>query len=539
MEKNKLNKILTNVDVIVSSTTVEIASIIEAINQCKSEKVIYLTTNKLFVNERNVIKSSVPNRNIEFNDFTDFLTDRIMQECDCLAFKKEKVKQLRYKDRMSKYYSLSLELKNQKVAESIQNRYQIKTKLLIATDLGITKSVWMKFGYLYKNTKAKRNFPYVKIRNIKKRLIELWKEVDVLGLCQVIEINNEKTLFFGSLTRIIHRFSKKVRIIKTISFFERIKQIMRIFFFVFKYCTAKNSLNRDLVSESYIEKEINRLICFYRSTELATTFHEYCSISFYIKSVLAKKGFVVLQDGFLPENYSSKYFKYYLGVKEFLVWDRLSLGIFKKNRLKAKVSNIFKKIVLPEIKIPRKIKKILIATSSAGDWTALKNRSDDDKLAIFFMNMSNHFSKINFLYRAHPFMSMPSLHGVKALVRLENYFSYCGRFNIKISLETKKQSKNSVLYIPPISFNKDLENADVVFGEHSIAMIDSAISGKVWASVNVTKRRDLFESYTKLGFYNIKSTSEGIKFLNDLISNPDKIEKRYNEAVLKYNSKYN
>ena len=41
---------------------------------------------------------------------------------------------------------------------------------------------------------------------------------------------------------------------------------------------------------------------------------------------------------------------------------------------------IRKKLFLPEARYPQKLRKVLCAASGTGDWTAIKNRSDDDRL---------------------------------------------------------------------------------------------------------------------------------------------------------------
>ena len=54
----------------------------------------------------------------------------------------------------------------------------------------------------------------------------------------------------------------------------------------------------------------------------------------------------VLQDSFLPDNYTSKYLKFLHAANKFLIWDKLSNNFFQNNGLKFEKSNILANKIL-------------------------------------------------------------------------------------------------------------------------------------------------------------------------------------------------
>ena len=83
------------------------------------------------------------------------------------------------------------------------------------------------------------------------------------------------------------------------------------------------------------------------------------------------------------------------------------------------------------------------------------------------------------------------------------------------------------------SFEEDLRDVDVVFGEHSISMIVAAFKGMLFCSVNVTGRRDLFCGITEMGFPHCESVEEIATFLRN-VTNKD-FSAIYIKAVNNYN----
>ena len=88
-----------------------------------------------------------------------------------------------------------------------------------------------------------------------------------------------------------------------------------------------------------------------------------------------------------------------------------------------------------------------------------------------------------------------------------------------------------------LSINEEIRGADIIFGDHSQAIINVAKKGKMIASVNATRRRNLFEGYNRLGFPCFKNASEIVIFLSKLAASSDLVIS-YNNSVKKYNEEY-
>ncbi len=78
-----------------------------------------------------------------------------------------------------------------------------------------------------------------------------------------------------------------------------------------------------------------------------------------------------------------------------------------------------------------------------------------------------------------------------------------------------------------------MNNADLVFGEHSISMIDAAFKSILFASVNITNRRNFFVGINDLGFPTCSSHDEVAELINNI--SKESFRNKYLEAVRNYN----
>ena len=90
-----------------------------------------------------------------------------------------------------------------------------------------------------------------------------------------------------------------------------------------------------------------------------------------------------------------------------------------------------------------------------------------------------------------------------------------------------------VLSFPRSSLEEDLKQADIVFGEHSVAMIDGAFKNIPFASVNLTTRRDLFCGLTEMGFTSCNSADDIVKLIHEITT--AEYQEKYLQAVKNYN----
>jgi hypothetical protein len=246
-----------------------------------------------------------------------------------------------------------------------------------------------------------------------------------------------------------------------------------------------------------------------------------------------------LQDGFLPGNFSSCYLKYIHNPACFLVWDRASSGIFIKHGLPWRCSLLFADTRLPLVqRDPGPIKKILYLASGAGDWTAVKNRSDEDRAFETFIEVARRLPEVQVVFRPHPLWADPNMQGLESLERIANYVSQLGIPNFHMSggalSDSKGFKRDKQVSRKSSSIQGEIADAEVVFGDHSQTMIIAARQGKIMASVNVSRRESLFSSFSYYGFPCLQTADDVINFILSL-GNSSAAIAAYNLAVAGYN----
>lgn len=453
--------------------------------------IVLVTTHKLFLNEIEQIKGIIG----EFCEltFADLITDSEMERCDVIAYE-------RIKSSVGEYYDEIMRLKNQTVLENLLLKYDAKTKFLLCDDLGVDAEVWEKNGF------QKIDLRYYYEKNIvpenkkkTKGLLKYYLEKPIYSA----KGNGIKYVFYGSLNRIGYRIDLNFKRDKFENWIFIITKFMERF--VKKYPVRKK-------------------------VEHISTIHESNGWVF-PKCKNYKVG--IIQDGYLPPNYSSKYLKYVNANVFYYAWDTLGMQVFKNQGISVAMLPYRKKLLIPDPKF-RSIKTVLCVASGAGDWTALKNRSDEDNMIIAFVEIARRNPNIRFVYRCHPVWVHPHHQGVNSINRVAEYLAWTNLPNIALSANIPETTlSNFQLSYSRSSLESDLKGADVVFGEHSVSMIDAAFKGIPFASVNVTGRRDFFCGMTSYGFPHCESIEEIEKLIRDF--NQESFQSKYKEAIRKYN----
>ena len=198
-----------------------------------------------------------------------------------------------------------------------------------------------------------------------------------------------------------------------------------------------------------------------------------------------------------------------------------------------------KKLYLPEPKFPSEVKKVLCVASGAGDWTAIKNRSDEDMMLWAFGKVAAMFPEIEFVYRCHPVWVHPQHQGVNSIQRAAEYYDWLKLPNLKLSgnIPNANQNGEFILSYKRSSFEEDLKGVDIVFGEHSVSMLDAGFKNSLFASCNVTGHRNFWEDVTKLGFPHCESIDEIANLLRSLIT--PEFKASYEQAIKNYNEMTN
>jgi hypothetical protein len=106
-------------------------------------------------------------------------------------------------------------------------------------------------------------------------------------------------------------------------------------------------------------------------------------------------------------------------------------------------------------------------------------------------------------------------------------------YKISSNIPPAIQNGHFVLSYKRSSFEEDLKGVDVVFGEHSVAMIDAGLKGIPFASCNLTGHRAYYEDINKLGFPHCESVEDIANLLKSLPTSSFK--DKFTQAVLNYN----
>lgn len=463
-------------------------------NNIFSEKYVFVTPHKLFDFEKKQILEIACDST--FYSFSELISDEIEQNIDIESYNEEARS-------LSNYYDLIKKKKNLEIIKAVINSHASFDGYVFSDDLGIDLQTWIDQGF----KRVYGEYYYLESKEGKKKrnYFESIKAISNNTIFKAKSKKGEIILFYGSLNRVGYRLDLTFKKTK----FENTKYIIQLILFkLFKWFPCN--------------KKIIRLSSIHESVKWNFPKYKRFSVG-------------IIQDGFLPENYSSRYLKFVGENVTYLTWDILGNLTFEFHNIKHKIIPFRKKVYLPYPKFSTKVKKILFSASGAGDWTALKNRSDDDNLVIVAGELAKRFPNIEIVFRCHPSWIHPNHQGVNSVNRVMEYIGSLGTKNFVLSGNIPENSLSNYKFsFSRNSFEKDLENVDLVVGEHSISMIDAAIKGIPFISVNVTGRRDFFSSITKLGFPHAESLDELVQFVNHFGN--DECVNSFNKAVNSYNS---
>ena len=499
--------------VIVISSHLKLSSLRNYVNETAGcNKIIFVTSQQLYPNEIELLTNIFG----EINTccFSDLISDSEGEACDAnsfLPFKEQGRTNYRV---IGEYFDSLTKEKNKLLIKKIEKMYSPSIKLIASEDLGIVVEEWIKDGYKkitceYYFIDDKKNPPLIR-RVFQKHLIKRIARRLKINYPEHVYVSNyggKKLLFFGHLERVGYRLNLvfkeskleafKTWIVKNLYFFFRIK--------------------------------------WKRNVQYLTTLHEYGNYAFY--DLIDDPAFdnLLIQDGYLPPNDTTRYLYFYGKYSKYYSWDKLGSMLFNYYKLPVEIMPFRKNYPLPEPKF-NKIKKILCVSSGAGDWTAIKNRSDDERVVVLLGELAKKYPNIQFVLRCHPSWVSPGIQGVNSIQRVIDYITYLGVSNYIVSTNIpsiKDKDGNFVCSHSRNSFEKDLENVDLVLGVHSIAQIDAALKSIPFATVNLSGRRNLFKSISDLGF----PYCENIEMVESIIKNIEtqSFKDDYIKAINLYN----
>lgn len=468
------------------------------------EKIIFVTPHMLFSNEREYLQKLFTN--CEFYKFADFLSDKDNEDCDYFAFKKQK-------RNVKKYFEEIKFQKNKRIIKKLKEKYATYKGYLLSDDLGIDSSVYIKNGF----TKIEAEYYYKSEKLTKKQQIK-----------RIVLKNTFADILYQKYINYLRR-DEKITTQVSVSYDKQGKKY--IFFGNLNRVAYRMDLQWNQLPDGEYEKINSGRYETKDKCEYLSSLHESwkCPIP-------DKKKYSVsyIQDGYLPPNYSSKYLAFKPSNVKYYAWDILGEENFKLFNLPVEIMPFRKKLYLPIPLFKRKVSTILVATSGPGDWTAQKNRSDEDLMVEAFVEIAKRFPDIDIIYRCHPTWIHPEHNGINSIKRVEEYLKTTGLKNIHLSSNIPQEKlQDFQLTFPRNSLEEDLQKADIVFGEHSVSMLDGGFKQLPFVSINLTNRRNLFCGITNMGFPHCTSVDE----IETVIKNygTDEFKKTYYEAVKKYN----
>lgn len=467
----------------------------------KGDKAVFITTHFLFENERAIISNFFDD--CVFKCFADFLTDEEMAKCDLESYTSTKIQ---YDD----YLANIKKNKNKIIIDKVLKMYPAKGRYIFSKDLGIDFKEWNKVGFRFLEGEY------------------YYKEDESLKLAF------RKRLCKSKIVKKIYHIVKKYNC----NIYS--PDEVRVAFFEGRKYVFLGKMNRigyrlDTPFEASVE-ECDRLNAGHYETKdictYMTTWHEHdkCNIP-----DSPKYSVRWAQDGYLPPNYTHYDYSFKPNNVVYYCWDILGTQLFKNKNLPFEMIPFRKKLYIPQPKFPSEVKNVLIVASGSGDWTALKNRSDDDIMVDAFVQMARRFPNMHFTYRCHPTWVHPLNVGVNAINRVNEYFKSLGLKNLTLSSNMPVANEGDTFQysFSRSSLEDDLKKADFVFGEHSVSMIDAAFKAIPFASVNITKRRNFFIGINNLGFPTCTSHDEIAEMLKNV--DTDRYQKEYLQAVENYN----
>lgn len=471
--------------IIVFSQNVIIKSIISSFSSGLYNQNVFITTQMLLENEKSLLMEHF--EGCIFLKYADLLSDSDNENCDGMNGRRMPPSQ-------PLYYHYIKELKNDLVVKRVKQVFTNFDGFVLSDDLGIYSMSWIKSGfkrigvdYYFNN---RENMSCIVLKHMLRHMPLLWsfkqKTLDLLkkqyevsqNEVNVSYVDGRKLVFIGRMDRVAYRLNNSWE--KSTEEWEKLR---RNIFETKDTCTYLSTLHESWkckVPDSY------------------------------------KYDVRYIQDGYLPSNYSSAYLSYKPKNVKYYTWDSMGKLIFEKYKLPVSVMPFRKKLYLPKPEFKDRIKKILVATSGPGDWTAQKNRSDEDLMVDAFVKVARNNPDLEIVYRCHPTWVHPEHNGVNSINRIKKYIEYSGVKNIRISSNIPQENLDDfILSFPRSSLEEDLIDTDFVFGEHSISLIDAALKKIPFSTVNLTNRRDLACDFTRLGFCHCESIEDILELIKD------------------------
>ncbi len=516
------------VRLVVFSITAEWGRLREVLRaEQEDETICAVTPNFLFPSERERMARENPRVQV-FRTFHDLLEREDMEFCDAEADRRVLSRGEGREGRVEEYYGEIMQLKNQRAARRLAEEFEVRGGVLLSGDLGIAPDVWLELGLLDRRVPAaaaEEASVGAKLRR--------WLSNPVRF--HVLEWNEERWLLVGRPERVAQYLDRTVI---------KLRELGRGWTWWFN---VQMKLVLKLRLPSSVVRPILRVVnapwaMRHRSLRyVAATVHE---DNVAVARLAEGLGFdyVNLQDSFLPSYYPSRYLLYRPAVRLFFVWDNFSRGLFERHGLESARWEAFKAWTLPTIgRAPTPVRRILYLSSGAGDWTALKNRSDEDLALALLAEVARVRPEMEIRYRPHPLWLHPEHQGMNSIERAVELVEEMGLPNLFVSQGARKDGRSfslsGNLSSVSSSMEEDVDWAELVIGEHSQTILVGAQRGKLVVGLNVSKHPAYFGDYARIGFPLVSAAGELLSVIEQLsrAETAELLLDKYNEAIVRHN----
>ncbi|MCR5216493.1 MAG: hypothetical protein K6C69_06110 [Lachnospiraceae bacterium] len=419
---------------------------------------------------------------MEFIEYADLITDAEAEGFDQRAYEE-------YADDIRAYYKKSCYYKNQRVAQVLDDTYDILQGYVLDDMLGVNRTALEEQGYSY--VEVKKYFSPVVKRNHVSPKPSPCEEVPIF----VATYQGIKYAFIGSLGRVRQYIDLEWQFSKE----ETRNYADGIFDPTIDYVTTVHK-----VGQCHIPRN-------------------------------GKYKVHMMVDGYIPVNNPDMGLKFEQYDYPLYVTNRLQMdGIKNTIQKEAQLFPTSKKMVFPQVDSCRRIKKVLVASNCAGPWSSLINISDTDRLVEATAKLAMHYPDIEFVFRHHPSADNPMHEGIHSVERVKEYIEYLNLPNFIMSCNSQKMNEErKYISVREGTLEEEIKNADVVLSEYSNTMIEAALMGVPFITVNLTGRRNLFQSVTNFGFPYCETYEALVELLQ--MENRKVLWKQYNAAIRKIN----
>ncbi len=491
------------------------------------ESACILTPHWLFPAERECLEqgSAVA---CHYRTFHDLLEVADMERCDEEADRQVAARAARREDRITEYYATLTRLKNRRLAERIGGEFEVQGGAVLCGDLGIDVAVWREFG-LADRAPSKPTRP----RPLRSRIRRLLTQPMPW---HYLEWEGQRWLLLGPPERVGQYFDRSVVTLRPVGRAAAIWLNLQL--------VMARRLKPDSRWALALLRPANGLWRIWRCpvTRLAAAVHEHNAAVAFLAAAL-KLECVNLQDSFLPSYYPSCYLRYRPAVREYLVWDRFSQGIFDRHGLASRIWPAYRSWEFPAIDPAAwsPVRRVVYLASGAGDWTALKNRSDEDLVLALLIEAARSRPEVDIRYRPHPLWLHPEHQGLDSIRRAVDLVESLALPNLHVSQGARSDGQGFAntgnLSAVGSSVDEDIAWADLVLGEHSQTLLVAAQRGKVIAGINVSRHPPYFGDYVRVGFPLVRTAGDLLALLARLAAPAEAraFLAGYNDAIRRHN----